>query len=160
MKLRYFVEYVLFRLLIGFICFFSPSVSVKVGRFLGRLACKVDRKHRRIAVDNLSMALGMEEEDALPFTSLLSSLGATVQMDTVFADHHSFTLDDIKAVLKEAAQQGISMIVMTEKDAVKMESLDIVSEIPIFYLAITLDMQRHDDAFIETIISRAEAGIN
>jgi len=91
---------------------------------------------------------------------LLISLGAEVQMDSIFADHHSFTLEDIKAVLKEAGQQDISMIIMTEKDAVKMEGLDIVSEIPIFYLAITLDMQRHDDAFIETIISRAEAGIN
>ena len=78
MKLRYFVEYVLFRLLIGFIRLFSPSASVKIGRFLGRLAFKVDKKHRRIAVDNLSMALGMEEEDALPFSSLVfENLGQT-----------------------------------------------------------------------------------
>lgn len=98
--------------------------------------------------------------DPSSFTSLLISLGAEVQMDRIFADHHSFTLEDIKTILKEAGQQDISMIVMTEKDAVKMEGLDLVSEIPIFYLPITLDMQRQDDIFIETIKARAEAGIN
>lgn len=98
--------------------------------------------------------------DPSSFSSLLISLGAVVEMDRIFADHHSFTVDDIETILKEAGQQDISMIIMTEKDAVKMEGLDVVSEIPIFYLAITLDMQRQDDPFIETIISRAETGIN
>ncbi len=81
-------------------------------------------------------------------------------MNTVFADHHSFAVGDIEKVLKEAGQQDISMIVMTEKDAVKMEGLNIVSEIPIFYLAITLDMQRQEDLFIETLTARAETEIN
>lgn len=94
------------------------------------------------------------------FRSLLVSIGADVQMDRIFADHYSFVPDDIKTVLKEAHQQDISMIVMTEKDAVKMEGLDLVSEIPIFYLSISLDMYREDDIFIETIEARAEAGIN
>ncbi len=98
--------------------------------------------------------------DPSSFSSLLISLGAEVRMDAVFADHHSFVASDIKTVLKEAGQLEISMIVMTEKDAVKMEGIDIVSEIPIFYLAITLDMERHEDAFIAKIKARAEAGIN
>lgn len=78
MKLKYFVEYVLFRLLVAFISFFSPAASINAGRCLGRLAFKIDRKHRTIAVDNLSMALGMEEEEAFPFTSLVfENLGQT-----------------------------------------------------------------------------------
>ncbi|MDT8317979.1 MAG: tetraacyldisaccharide 4'-kinase [bacterium] len=98
--------------------------------------------------------------DPSSFSSLLISLGAVVQMDRIFADHHRFTVDDMEKVLKEADQQDVSMIIMTEKDAVKMEGLDIVSRIPIFYLAITLDMGLQEDSFIETIKARAEAGIN
>ena len=96
--------------------------------------------------------------DPSSFTSLLISLGAKLQLGRIFADHHSFSLDDIKAVITDAARGGVSMIVMTEKDAVKMEGLDVSSEIPIYYLAIRIDMQRHEDAFIEEIIMQAEKG--
>ncbi|MDT8317980.1 MAG: lysophospholipid acyltransferase family protein [bacterium] len=118
MKLRYFVEYVLFRLLIGFICFFSPSNSVKVGRFLGRLAFKVDRKHRRIAVDNLSMALGMAEEEAISFSSLVfENLGQTF---AEFMQPHrygrAYVLDNVHVEgldnLIEAEKKGKGVLVL------------------------------------------------
>ena len=88
MKLTYFIEYVLFRLLIGFIGLFPPEISINIGRFLGRLACRVDRKHRRIATDNLVMALGMEEKEALTFSrAVFENLGQTF---TEFMQPHRF----------------------------------------------------------------------
>ena len=118
MKLRYFVEYVLFRLLIGFICFFSPAVSVKIGRFLGRLACKIDRKHRRIAVDNLSMALGMEEEEALTFTSLVfENLGQTF-VEFMQPDRYgqTYVMDNVRVEgldnLIDAGKKGKGILVL------------------------------------------------
>ena len=98
--------------------------------------------------------------DPSSFSSLLVSLGAEVVMESIFADHHSFADADIQRVLKEAGHKDISMIVMTEKDAVKMEGLHIDSEIPIFFLGITLDMEGQEDLFIDTIKARMKTGIN
>lgn len=65
------------------------------------------------------------------FFRLLKSIGADVVHEVSFSDHHRYTLRDIKSCTK---YKDIDCIVTTEKDAVKLLSMDVPDHL--FYLSI------------------------
>ncbi|MFQ5949679.1 MAG: lysophospholipid acyltransferase family protein, partial [Nitrospiria bacterium] len=51
-------EYIAARIVILFLQFLPSGLSVRIGGILGRLFYYLDRRHRRVALDNLRTALG------------------------------------------------------------------------------------------------------
>jgi len=57
------------------------------------------------------------------FIGLLRSAGALVVGERTFPDHYSFEKHDLADVFKQAADHRVSMIMTTEKDAVRIKAL-------------------------------------
>jgi Kdo2-lipid IVA lauroyltransferase/acyltransferase len=55
-RVRWRLEYAFVLLLCAFLAVLPPLVRLGIGRALGRLVCRVDRRHRRVALHNLAMA--------------------------------------------------------------------------------------------------------
>jgi tetraacyldisaccharide 4'-kinase len=54
------------------------------------------------------------------FLRSLTQAGVYVAAHKAFADHHRYTLHDVKSIINHARQKGTSLLVTTEKDAVKI----------------------------------------
>lgn len=67
------------------------------------------------------------------FTAELSSLGASVAHQRSHPDHHWYTPSDIDALRELQAKHSASLIITTEKDAVKLNH-ELVQDLPIFAL--------------------------
>lgn len=85
--------------------------------------------------------------DNRPFFDLLRDMGANVVNEIEFEDHHRYTAGDME---KLCARSKIDMIVTTEKDAVKLETLDVPENL--FYLAIEAVIEREDE-FIDLVVN-------
>lgn len=57
------------------------------------------------------------------FVSMLRSLGAEVKAEFAYPDHYEYTKGDLAALYRRAADEKISMIITTEKDAVRLAGL-------------------------------------
>ena len=55
------------------------------------------------------------------FTSLLRSLGAEVKAETSYPDHYQYKKSDLAAIYQKAVDSRASMIVTTEKDAIRLK---------------------------------------
>ncbi len=86
--------------------------------------------------------------DNRSFFELLREIGAQVVRQVEFADHHHYTADDVKRL---AAAGGALMMVTTEKDAVKLEGLEIPENL--FYLAVEAVVDR-EEQLVEFIVQR------
>lgn len=71
-----------------------------------------------------------------------------------FPDHHRYTEEDLRNAISEAKAKGAELIVMTEKDAVKMLSLDSLAEsdIPFYVLEIAMTLPREDREVLEEFL--------
>jgi tetraacyldisaccharide 4'-kinase len=57
------------------------------------------------------------------FVSMLKALGANVVAEFVYPDHHRYGKNDLAALFRKAADERVSLIITTEKDAVRLRSL-------------------------------------
>jgi tetraacyldisaccharide 4'-kinase len=57
------------------------------------------------------------------FVSLLRQLGAEVKAEFAYPDHYDYKKPDLAAIFQRAADEKISMIITTEKDAVRLKNL-------------------------------------
>jgi tetraacyldisaccharide 4'-kinase len=57
------------------------------------------------------------------FTSLLKALGADIAAECTYRDHFDYQKSDLAAVFRKAADEKVSMIVTTEKDAIRLNGL-------------------------------------
>ena len=57
------------------------------------------------------------------FIKLLTSLGADIVATCAYPDHFDYQKSDLAAVFQQAADEKVSMIVTTEKDAIRLKSL-------------------------------------
>ncbi len=57
------------------------------------------------------------------FTSLLKALGADIAAECTYRDHFDYQKSDLAAVFRKAADEKITMIVTTEKDAIRLNRL-------------------------------------
>jgi tetraacyldisaccharide 4'-kinase len=81
------------------------------------------------------------------FILLLRSLGADIVAECVYPDHFGYQKSDLAAVYQKAADNKISMIVTTEKDAIRLEKLQADG---LWALRIELIVAEHDawEAFL------------
>ena len=67
------------------------------------------------------------------FEAFLRETGANLIYTRRFLDHYRFTQEDLDGVFDEAKQAGIELLITTEKDAVRIESVK-KSSVPCYYL--------------------------
>jgi len=58
------------------------------------------------------------------FTALLRSLGADIKHEMVYPDHHVYKKADMAAIFQKAGDVKATMIITTEKDTVRLKTLD------------------------------------
>jgi len=75
------------------------------------------------------------------FEQGLRRLGVDLELTQSFADHHRYSKREIERFLKRCARRGITCILTTEKDAVRMPRL-LNQEIPIRYLRIEIEIMK------------------
>jgi len=88
------------------------------------------------------------------FEQGLRRLGVDLELTQSFADHHRYSKREIDRFLKRCARRGISCVLTTEKDAVRMPRL-FNQEIPIRYLRIEIEIvkgQEHWDRMLEQLV--------
>jgi tetraacyldisaccharide 4'-kinase len=89
------------------------------------------------------------------FEQGLRRLGVQLELTQSFADHHRYSRREIDRFLKRCARRGVSCVLTTEKDAVRMPRL-LNQELPIRYLRIEIEILRgleHWERMIKGLIA-------
>jgi len=73
------------------------------------------------------------------FENGLRKLGATVELNKRFADHHRYSREELDAFLKRCIRRDVHAIVTTEKDAVRFPKMKAL-EVPIFFLRVEIQI--------------------
>ena len=98
----------------------------------------------RITLDRLHGAfIGSICAIAAPesFEGALKKLGANVNLALRYIDHHYFTESEIRSFIHRCIRRDLSMIVTTEKDAVRMPQLpEAEIKVPIFFVRVEIDI--------------------
>ncbi|MGB7568575.1 MAG: tetraacyldisaccharide 4'-kinase [Chitinivibrionales bacterium] len=88
------------------------------------------------------------------FIFLIKKMGISTVAESIFIDHHPFTVNDIDSIVRRTNTTGI---ITTEKDAFRLRSLKLVNHAEIWYLKIDLQFSDRESrklfyAIIDTII--------
>src|SRR5690242_9652077 len=75
------------------------------------------------------------------FEGALKKLGANVNLALRFIDHHYFTEAEIRGFINRCIRRDLSMIVTTEKDAVRMPHLPETDvKVPIYFMRVEIEI--------------------
>ena len=75
------------------------------------------------------------------FEGALKKLGANVNLALRFIDHHYFTESEIRGFISRCIRRDLSMIVTTEKDAVRMPRLAAEQvKVPIYFVRVEIEI--------------------
>ena len=88
------------------------------------------------------------------FEQGLRRLGVHLELTQSFADHHRYSKRELDRFLKRCERRGVSCVLTTEKDAVRMPRL-IQQSLPIYYLRIEIEIVRgieHWNRMLEQLI--------
>jgi tetraacyldisaccharide-1-P 4'-kinase len=85
------------------------------------------------------------------FADDVLQIGVNIVSENFFADHHSFTQQDIERVNQAARDAGADAILVTDKDAVRLNGLDL-GDIPVY--AAQLDLQSDDAVRLKSLLLR------
>ncbi|MCR4439846.1 MAG: tetraacyldisaccharide 4'-kinase [bacterium] len=86
---------------------------------------------------NVAAFCGIAQPDA--FFAMLERSGMRLVLRKAFADHHSYTAQEVESLCRQAAQQGAECLITTEKDMVRLEGLAF--PLPLWCLRITLQVE-------------------
>ncbi|MDP1853340.1 MAG: tetraacyldisaccharide 4'-kinase [Candidatus Omnitrophota bacterium] len=103
--------------------------------------CLVDSKGNSLELVNLrnkEVCIFSAIADPVSFAQILLGLGAKIKHKYEFSDHHNYTKGDLSTILNECKVLGVTTLITTEKDSVKLESL--VSGLPIEILALRIEL--------------------
>ena len=104
---------------------------------------------KRIPLEKIYGAhIGAVSGIAVPesFESGLRSLGAKVDATLRFADHHRFSLKDIRQFVERCERRDVEMIVTTEKDFVRFPEIPDC-DVPIYFLRVEIEIVSGKEAF-------------
>jgi tetraacyldisaccharide 4'-kinase len=84
------------------------------------------------------------------FEQGLRKLGVSLDLTQSFADHHRYSKRELNRFLKRCVRRGVSCILTTEKDAVRMPRL-LNQEIPIRYLRIEIEILKGEEHWLKLL---------
>ncbi len=87
------------------------------------------------------------------FAKTLLDLGVEVERSFVFGDHHGYTRQDCQALKAACAAHGVTNLVTTEKDAVKLRRFAplLTNETRVMVVKIQIDIIKGKHVFLERI---------
>jgi len=94
------------------------------------------------AISGIAQPKGFEDE--------LVRLGAKVLYHKRYADHHRYSQQEIIDSINRGVQKGASIIVTTEKDAVRFPRIER-RDLPIYFLRVEIEMLSGEEKFNEWI---------
>ena len=75
------------------------------------------------------------------FEGALKKLGANVNLALRFIDHHYYTEGELRGFINRCIRRDLSMIITTEKDAVRMPELPIAEiKVPIYFMRVEIEI--------------------
>lgn len=78
------------------------------------------------------------------FRSTLRRCGADIKLFKAFRDHHHYKENEVMRFFSEALQLGCRGVIITEKDAVKIENLNTrCVSLPVYHLEINMEIQSY-----------------
>ena len=83
------------------------------------------------------------------FAADLRQLGLLITSENFFTDHHAYTQNDMERVIEAAQKSGAEMIITTEKDAVRLENLQITG---MAIYAAVLQMQSEQETEFQQLL--------
>lgn len=116
---------------------------------LRHLATNVIYDARDLYGWNVAAACGIGNPHA--FAEDILQIGINIVGEHFFADHHWFNQDDLDRVTRAARDAGADAIVITEKDAVRLEGL-VPGDVPIY--AAQLEIQSDDEVRLKSLLLR------
>ena len=87
------------------------------------------------------------------FFSLLNEMGIYPAQSMIYPDHHPYPNSSIKKILKTIHREKISVLITTEKDAVKIGQTSLSNVHAVYFLKIHVDIQ---EDFYQTLWSELE----
>ena len=104
---------------------------------------------REFAGWNAALMCGIGNPQA--FADDVLQIGINIVSESFFADHHSFTQEEIDRVNRAAVETQANAILVTEKDAVRLQGLRF-GDIPIY--AAQLEIQGDDEVRLKSLLLR------
>jgi tetraacyldisaccharide-1-P 4'-kinase len=86
------------------------------------------------------------------FAALLKKEGIHPVETLTFPDHHSYSRRSIARIKDLLAKSGVDAAVTTEKDAVKLGTIQACRELPLYYLKIALEADPEFFAYMHSRI--------
>ncbi|MFZ4682324.1 MAG: tetraacyldisaccharide 4'-kinase [Terrimicrobiaceae bacterium] len=90
------------------------------------------------------------------FESALTGLGAKIALSKIYTDHHRYTAKEIENFIRRCERKGVSAIITTEKDAVRIPRI-LEPEVPIYYLRVEIEIlagQESWQRFVDRLTTR------
>jgi len=116
---------------------------------------ELGRKEARLNPDALkekTVILFSGIADPASFAASVKNLGIKIGAAFEFSDHHVYTLEDMKNIIKVSKEKGIDAVLTTEKDAVKLRYLQFANyNLPIYVLCIELQITQNEERFLERL---------
>ena len=145
-------------------------------RKFNRTAPIIECRHRPVELQDLStgeilpleslagLRAGAISAIASPesFEQGLRRLGVRLELTQSFADHHRYSRSELDRFLKRCVRRGLSCVLTTEKDAVRMPRL-LNQEIPIRYLRIEIEILRgmeHWEELLGNLLAPVRPGLD
>jgi len=91
------------------------------------------------------------------FEEGLRRLGAKVEVTKTYTDHHRYNSREIETFIRQCARRGLSAILTTEKDAVRIPRI-LEPEVPIYYLRVEIEILAGQESwkrFVDQITTNA-----
>ena len=111
--------------------------ALRVERKPGRL-----RGKGRVSVKGRAVAALSGIGHPAAFEESLASLGASRVKGFRFPDHHPYTAADLARVLKDAAREGLDLVVTTEKDEIRLAGLPGARKVAVLELDVQLKPEK------------------
>ncbi|MGD9496738.1 MAG: tetraacyldisaccharide 4'-kinase [Armatimonadota bacterium] len=137
----------------------APGAPVMLSRHVPAGLYRLDRPEELLNPGELAgrrVAAMCAVGNPASFEGLLLGLGAEVVARCVFPDHHDYSPSDWGLVAKALRGRGVELVIVTEKDAVKLPPAPEVLP-PVAVLAVELQVTRNEDAWEALIASVMDA---
>lgn len=85
--------------------------------------------------------------DPASFEKIILNLGAKIKFKFEFGDHHNYIQEDLDKIIKTCKNLNIPCFITTEKDAVKLLSLNLDKSVHLLILNIELGIIRNEEEF-------------
>ena len=131
---------------------FNPDAEIIECAHKPKYLQRIDTGERLALAGIAGRKIGAFSGIAAPesFEAFLRETGANLIYTRRFLDHYRFDQEDLEEVFAEAKAAGVELLITTEKDAVRIESVGS-SPVPCYYLRLEIEILRGADDFQDAV---------